>query len=92
MDLQHKKAMADDATEDRSRDARRAGLQARRAGLQARKDEQPQNTARSYAAKQQEWKVFIPLFSPLLSVSNTRGIALVLYTTGFARRLFPYLA
>ena len=30
---------------------------ARRAGLQAKKDEQPHNTARSYAAKQREWKV-----------------------------------
>ncbi|KAM5344532.1 hypothetical protein ACJ41O_013068 [Fusarium nematophilum] len=29
---------------------------ARRAGLQAKKDEQPANTARSYAAKQREWK------------------------------------
>jgi hypothetical protein len=28
---------------------------ARRAGLQAKKDEQPANTARSYAAKQREW-------------------------------------
>ena len=28
-----------------------------RAGLQAKKDEQPHNTARSYAAKQREWKV-----------------------------------
>ncbi|PNP60658.1 hypothetical protein FNYG_14613 [Fusarium nygamai] len=42
---------------------------ARRAGLQAKKDEQPANTARSYAAKQQEWKARSPgrrpLFSPL---------------------------
>ena len=30
---------------------------ARRAGLQAKKDEQPANTARSYAAKQREWRV-----------------------------------
>ena len=30
---------------------------ARRAGLQAKKDEQPHNTARSYLAKQREWKV-----------------------------------
>jgi hypothetical protein len=30
---------------------------ARRAGLQAKKDEQPHNTARSYKAKQREWKV-----------------------------------
>ncbi|RKL06066.1 hypothetical protein BFJ70_g17062 [Fusarium oxysporum] len=29
---------------------------ARRAGLQAKKDEEPANTARSYAAKQREWK------------------------------------
>jgi hypothetical protein len=42
---------------------------ARRAGLQAKKDEQPANTARSYAAKQREWKARSPgrrpLFSPL---------------------------
>ncbi|RKK66688.1 hypothetical protein BFJ71_g17890, partial [Fusarium oxysporum] len=31
---------------------------ARRAGLQAKKDEQPANTARSYAAKQREWKAW----------------------------------
>ncbi|KAF5702735.1 high-osmolarity-induced transcription factor [Fusarium mundagurra] len=41
----------------------------RRAGLQAKKDEQPANTARSYAAKQREWKARPPgrrpLFSPL---------------------------
>jgi hypothetical protein len=30
--------------------------EARRAGLQAKKDEQPDNTARSYRSKQQEWK------------------------------------
>ena len=45
--------MADDlyiAAEERARAARRAGLQ-------ARKDEQPQNTTRSYASKQREWKV-----------------------------------
>jgi len=35
------------AADERSRDARRAGLQ-------TMKDEQPQNTARSYAAKQRE--------------------------------------
>lgn len=33
---------------------------ARRAGLQAKKDEQPRNTARSYAAKQREWKARSP--------------------------------
>lgn len=38
------------AADERARDARRAGLQ-------AKKDEQPKNTARSYAAKQLEWKV-----------------------------------
>jgi hypothetical protein len=37
------------AADERARDARRAGLQ-------AKKDEQPANTARSYAAKQKEWK------------------------------------
>ncbi|KAM4058299.1 centromere DNA-binding protein complex CBF3 subunit [Hirsutella rhossiliensis] len=31
---------------------------ARRAGIQAKKDEQPANTARSYAAKQREWKAW----------------------------------
>jgi hypothetical protein len=45
------------ATEDRARDARRAGLQ-------ARKDEQPQNTARSYRAKQREWRVILSLSFP----------------------------
>lgn len=30
--------------------------EARRAGLQAKKDEQPYNTARTYASKQREWK------------------------------------
>jgi hypothetical protein len=40
------------AADERARDARRAGLQ-------AKKDEQPQNKARSYAAKQREWKVSI---------------------------------
>ena len=47
---------------------------ARRAGLQAKKDEQPANTARSYAAKQREWKVRppdrplpFPPFPPFLS-------------------------
>ena len=30
----------------------------RRAGLQAKKDEQPQNTTRSYAAKQREWRAW----------------------------------
>jgi hypothetical protein len=29
---------------------------ARRAGIQAKKDEQPENTARSYRSKQEEWK------------------------------------
>jgi hypothetical protein len=38
------------AADERARDARRAGLQ-------AKKDEQPLNTARSYASKQREWKV-----------------------------------
>jgi hypothetical protein len=45
--------MADDsyaAADERAREARRAGLQ-------AKKDEQPANTARSYLAKQREWKV-----------------------------------
>uniref|UniRef100_A0A0D2XSB1 High-osmolarity-induced transcription protein 1 n=1 Tax=Fusarium oxysporum (strain Fo5176) TaxID=660025 RepID=A0A0D2XSB1_FUSOF len=36
---------------------------ARRAGLQAKKDEQPANTARSYAAKQREWKAHGSLYS-----------------------------
>jgi hypothetical protein len=44
------------AADERARNARRAGLQ-------AKKDEQPQNTARSYASKQQEWKVSPPPFS-----------------------------
>lgn len=39
------------AAEERAREARRAGLQ-------AKKDEQPQNTARSYAAKQREWRAW----------------------------------
>lgn len=51
--------------------------EAHRAGLQAKKDEQPLNTARSYASKQREWKVglfFYNLilyytYSPRLSVS-----------------------
>jgi hypothetical protein len=46
--------MADDlytAAEERAQEARRAGLQ-------AKKDEQPQNTARSYAAKQREWRAW----------------------------------
>lgn len=53
------------AADERAREARRAGLQ-------AKKDEQPHNTARSYAAKQREWKVRradipLPLYpSPLL--------------------------
>ena len=38
------------AADERAREARRAGLQ-------AKKDEQPANTARSYASKQREWKV-----------------------------------
>jgi hypothetical protein len=38
---------------------------ARRAGLQAKKDEQPANTARSYAAKQREWKARPPAGPPL---------------------------
>ena len=38
---------------------------ARRAGLQAKKDEQPANTARSYAAKQREWKARPPRPPPL---------------------------
>ncbi|KAH7460994.1 hypothetical protein FOMA001_g19368 [Fusarium oxysporum f. sp. matthiolae] len=40
---------------------------ARRAGLQAKKDEQPANTARSYAAKQREWKARSPGRHPLFS-------------------------
>jgi hypothetical protein len=40
---------------------------ARRAGLQAKKDEQPANTARSYAAKQREWKARSPGRRPLFS-------------------------
>ncbi|KAJ6437110.1 High-osmolarity-induced transcription protein 1 [Purpureocillium lavendulum] len=36
---------------------------ARRAGIQAKKDEQPANTARSYAAKQREWKAHGSLYS-----------------------------
>ena len=45
---------------------------ARRAGLQAKKDEQPANTARSYAAKQREWKASsrpTPPEAPLLPPS-----------------------
>jgi hypothetical protein len=38
--------------------------EARRAGLQAKKDEQPANTARSYAAKQREWKASINYIYP----------------------------
>lgn len=38
------------AADERAREACRAGLQ-------AKKDEQPANTARSYAAKQREWRV-----------------------------------
>jgi hypothetical protein len=34
---------------------------ARQAGLKAKKDEQPQNTAHSYAAKQREWRARRPL-------------------------------
>ncbi|KAG4428810.1 hypothetical protein IFR05_015708 [Cadophora sp. M221] len=34
--------------------------EARRAGLKAKKDEQPDNTARSYRSKQQEWKARPP--------------------------------
>ena len=45
------------AADERARDARRAGLQ-------AKKDEQPANTARSYASKQREWKV-LPSAPPL---------------------------
>lgn len=45
------------AADERAREARRAGLQ-------AKKDEQPHNTARSYAAKQREWKVSLS-FPPL---------------------------
>jgi hypothetical protein len=48
------------AADERSRDARRAGLQ-------AKKDEQPANTARSYRSKQEEWKARSPLPSPPLS-------------------------
>jgi hypothetical protein len=46
--------MADDsytAADERARHARKAGLQ-------AKKDEQPANTARSYLAKQREWKAW----------------------------------
>ena len=42
------------ATDERAREARRAGLQ-------AKKDEQPLNTTRSYASKQREWKVPPPI-------------------------------
>lgn len=45
------------AADERAREARRAGLQ-------AKKDEQPAKTMRSYAAKQREWKVYLPLPSP----------------------------
>jgi hypothetical protein len=58
------------AADERAREARRAGLQ-------AKKEEQPQNTARSYAAKQREWRAsilyssfslgFSSFFSPLPS-------------------------
>jgi hypothetical protein len=41
--------------------AEKRALEARRAGLQARKDEQPLNTARSYALRQREWKVRAPV-------------------------------
>ncbi|XP_044714726.1 PIF1-like helicase domain-containing protein [Hirsutella rhossiliensis] len=43
---------------------------ARRAGIQAKKDEQPANTARSYAAKQREWKARPPAGPPLRSLSH----------------------
>jgi hypothetical protein len=43
------------AADERARDARRAGLQ-------AKKDEQPLNTARSYASKQREWKVSMHIY------------------------------
>ncbi|KAM4062496.1 centromere DNA-binding protein complex CBF3 subunit, domain 2 domain-containing protein [Hirsutella rhossiliensis] len=43
---------------------------ARRAGIQAKKDEQPANTARSYAAKQREWKARPPAGPPLRSLSQ----------------------
>jgi hypothetical protein len=52
--------MSDDlyiAADERTRTARRAGLQ-------AKKDEQPANTVRSYLSKQREWKAYAP-FPPL---------------------------
>ncbi|KAK4096436.1 hypothetical protein N658DRAFT_511208, partial [Parathielavia hyrcaniae] len=52
--------MADDlyaAADERAREARRAGLQ-------AKKDKQPANTARSYLAKQREWKCYTPRPGP----------------------------
>jgi hypothetical protein len=47
------------AADERSRDARRAGLQ-------AKKDEQPANIARSYRSKQEEWKARGPPSPPLI--------------------------
>jgi hypothetical protein len=46
--------------------------EARRAGLQAKKDEQPLNTARSYASKQREWKVRMcrPLLHPFVRYAS----------------------
>ena len=70
--------MADDeyaAAEERAREARKAGLQ-------AKKDEQPKNTARSYLAKQCEWKVGLPLPSPLLYSKANAG-----YRSGALRRV-----
>lgn len=71
------------AAEERARAARRAGLQ-------AKKDEQPANTARSYAAKQREWKARPPagppfplLLSRTPSAANRRiPIGLVPYASG----------
>lgn len=58
------------AADERARDARRAGLQ-------AKKDEQPKNTARSYAAKQLEWKArhvftYLSLLLRALTIVNRR--------------------
>jgi hypothetical protein len=69
--------------------------------LQAKKDEQPANTARSYAAKQREWKARSPGRRPLFSLlplplslrrvpwaANRRElIGLVPYASGCGRRL-----
>jgi hypothetical protein len=72
------------AAEERAREARRAGLQ-------AKKDEQPANTARSYAAKQREWRVSLNKRTPS-SVLVYNYIEMVSCTPCSRGRLFVYLA